>query len=91
MMIDLSTISTLELVQNLQNAMSKHCLYGVMNQTMTPMGARLLKSNLLQPLTSVDDLEQRYDALQELTSKEEIFFAVRSGILARNLMIIYTF
>ena len=79
MMIDLSTISTLELAQNLQNAKSKHCLFGVINQTMTPMGARLLKSNILQPMTSIDDLEKRYDALQELTSKEEIFFAVRLG------------
>lgn len=79
MMIDLSTISTLELAQNLQNAKSKHCLFGVINQTMTPMGARLLKSNILQPMTSIGDLEKRYDALQELTSKEEIFFAVRLG------------
>ena len=79
MMIDLSTISILELGQNLQNAKSKHCLFGVINQTMTPMGARLLKSNILQPMTSVGDLEQRYDALQELTSKDEIFFAVRLG------------
>ena len=79
MMIDLSTISAMELTQNLQNAKSKHCLYGILNQTSTPMGARLLRSNIMQPLTSVDELEQRYDALQELTSKDGIFAAVRTG------------
>ena len=79
MMIDLSTISTMELTQNLLNAKSKHCLYGILNQTSTPMGARLLRSNIMQPLTSVDELEQRYDALQEMTSKEEIFAAIRTG------------
>ena len=80
MMIDLSTMQALELIQNLQNAKSRDCLYGLMNQTLTPMGARLLKNNLLQPLTSRSDLEHRYDALEELASKEDVFFAVRQGI-----------
>ena len=80
MMIDLSTIQALELIQNLQNAKSKDCLYGVVNQTLTPMGARLLKNNVLQPLTHAEDLELRYDALEELATKEDVFFAVRQGI-----------
>lgn len=78
-MIDLSTIHTLELIQNLQNAKSKDCLYGLVNQTLTPMGARLLKNNVLQPLTHAPDLELRYDALEELATKEDVFFAVRQG------------
>lgn len=79
MMIDLSTIHSLELIQNLQNAKSTHCLFGVVNQTLTPMGARLLKSNLLQPLTELGELENRFDAVGELGHKEEVFFAVRQG------------
>lgn len=82
MMIDLSTISSLELIQNLQNPKSKDCLYGLLNQTLTPMGARLLKSHLLQPSTSAEVLEKRYDALQELATREDVFFAVRQGRLA---------
>lgn len=80
-MIDLSTIRSLELIQNLQNARSKECLYGLLNQTLTPMGARILKSNLLQPLTDSECLELRYDALSELERMEDIFFAVRQGTL----------
>ena len=80
MIIDLATIRALELIQNLQNSKSKDCLYGLLNQTLTPMGSRLLKSNLLQPSTDRDVLEKRWDALYELTVKEDVFFAVRQGI-----------
>lgn len=79
-MIDLSTIASLELVQNLQQSKSKHCLYGVLNQTMTPMGARLLKNNLLQPSTDRSKIEQRWAAVEELSSKEELFYSLRDGV-----------
>ena len=79
MMIDLSTIRTLELIQNLQEAKSRDCLFGLLNETLTPMGARLLRSSILQPLTDADVLRRRYDALEELNSKEDMFFATRQG------------
>jgi hypothetical protein len=79
MMIDLSTMRSLELIENLQNAKSRDCLYGLLNQTLTPMGARLLKSTVLQPSTDKDILEKRWDALAELTAKEDVFFAIRQG------------
>ncbi|KAI4187077.1 MAG: hypothetical protein L6R41_003061 [Letrouitia leprolyta] len=82
MMIDLSTISSLELIQNLQNPKSRDCLYGLLNQTLTPMGARLLKSQILQPLTDSEMLEKRYDALEELATREDVFFAVRQALKA---------
>jgi DNA mismatch repair protein MSH4 len=79
MMIDVSTTRSLELIQNLQNPKSKDCLFGLLNETLTPMGSRYLRSNILQPLTDRDTLELRYDALEELTTKEEMFFATRQG------------
>ncbi|THZ42088.1 hypothetical protein D6C90_05398, partial [Aureobasidium pullulans] len=80
MMIDLSTIRSLELIQNLQNQKSSDCLFGVLNETLTPMGSRLLRSNVLQPLTDQQTLETRYDALEELSTKEEMFFATRAAM-----------
>ncbi|KAL8928235.1 MAG: hypothetical protein Q9208_001945 [Pyrenodesmia sp. 3 TL-2023] len=77
MMIDLSTISSLELIENLQNPKSKDCLFGLLNHTLTPMGSRLLKSHILQPSTDAVILEKRYAALEELTTREDVFFAVR--------------
>ncbi|KAL5121962.1 MutS protein msh4 [Pleosporales sp. CAS-2024a] len=80
MMIDVSTIYSLELVQNLHNSKSKDCLYGLLNETLTPMGARLLRSNVLQPLTDADVLTTRYAAVEDLTTKEEMFFATRAAL-----------
>lgn len=79
MMIDVSTIYSLELVQNLQNPKSRDCLFGLLNETLTPMGARLLRSNILQPLTDFKVLRTRYAAVEDLTKKEELFFATRAG------------
>ncbi len=85
-MIDLSTIASLELIQNLQNAKSKDCLFGLLNETLTPMGSRFLRSNVLQPSTDTAKLEERFQALEEMGTKEEMFFAIRTG---RNAAILY--
>lgn len=80
MMIDLSTISSLELIQNLQNAKSKDSLFGLLNETLTKMGARILRSNVLQPSTDQAKLMDRYEAVGELATKEDMFFAIRTGV-----------
>ncbi|KAL1654742.1 MutS protein msh4 [Didymella pomorum] len=80
MMIDVSTIYSLELVQNLQNPKSKDCLFGLLNETLSAMGARLLRNNILQPLTDPEVLNTRYLAVEELTTKEEMFFATRAAL-----------
>ena len=79
MTIDLSTIFSLELIQNLQNPKSKDSLLGLMNETSTPMGARLLRANILQPSTERSKLLARYDAVEDLSTKEEMFLSVRQG------------
>lgn len=78
-MIDISTIANLELVQNLQSAKSKHCLFGILNETSTPMGARLLKNNILQPSTDREKIEGRWRAVEELSTREELFHNIRDG------------
>lgn len=80
MLIIVGTIHALELVRNLQDHKSKDSLFGLLNSTLTRMGARLLKNNMLQPLTDPEALELRYDALQELSTKEDTFFAVRGAL-----------
>ncbi|KAG2411964.1 hypothetical protein HFD88_009520 [Aspergillus terreus] len=80
MSIDLSTIVSLELIQNLQNPKSKESLFGLMNATHTPMGSRLLRANILQPSTEESKLLARYDAVEDLSTKEEIFLSVRQAL-----------
>lgn len=89
MMIDLATIASLELIQNLQNPKSKDCLFGLLNHTLTPMGSRLLKSHILQPSTNDNILEKRYAAVEELASREDVFFAIRQGRRWQDFRIVY--
>ncbi|KZF26841.1 hypothetical protein L228DRAFT_279991 [Xylona heveae TC161] len=80
MMIDRLTVQALELTQNLQSAKSKHSLFGILNSTMTPMGARLLKNNILQPLIDEQTIQARYEAVAELTSKEQMLHTARQAL-----------
>ncbi|KAF5002230.1 hypothetical protein FGRMN_536 [Fusarium graminum] len=78
MMIDISAIQSLEIMQNLRNSKSKESLFGLLNHTTTPMGSRMLRSNILQPPTRPDlFILPRYDALEELTTNEEMFLEIR--------------
>ncbi|EXU98980.1 MUTS family DNA mismatch repair protein [Metarhizium robertsii] len=80
MMVDISVIQSLEIIQNLDKPKSKDSLFGLLNQTKTPMGSRMLRNNILQPPTKYSTfIRPRYEALEELTSEEEMFHAVRKG------------
>jgi DNA mismatch repair protein MSH4 len=80
MTIDLATIVSLELIQNLQNAKSRDSLFGLLNETLTPMGTRLLRANILQPSTERVKLTARYNAVEDLSTKEDMFVSVRQAI-----------
>ncbi len=67
MLLDESTVTNLELFEN-QSGQRRHTLYGVMNQTRTPMGARLLRRWIRRPLLEVDLINERLcgiDAFRE--------------------------
>ncbi|KAK1993248.1 muts domain V [Colletotrichum falcatum] len=81
MMIDVSAIISLEILQNLRDSKSKDSLFGILKHTVTAMGSRVLRSNLLQPSTLKDSyLEPRYDALEELLTNHEMFFGIRQAL-----------
>ncbi|KAJ4138368.1 MutS protein msh4 [Fusarium equiseti] len=81
MLIDISAIQSLEIMQNLRNSKSKDSLFGLLNHTSTPMGSRLLRSNILQPPTNARKfILTRYDALEELTTNEEMFLEIRKAL-----------
>lgn len=80
MMISLPTIRSLELIQNANSRHSKDCLYGLLNRTTTPMGSRILRSNILQPSTQPAVLNPRYEAVGELASKDGLIERVQDGM-----------
>lgn len=85
MMIDISAIQSLEIMHNSRSSKSKDCLFGLLNHTSTPMGSRMLRSNILQPPTRQDAfIDPRYDALEELTTNEEMFRELRKGTVAAS-------
>lgn len=85
MMVDMSVFQSLEIMQNVQNPKSKDSLLGLLNHTLTPMGGRMLRNNILQPSTRLDAfLTPRYDALEELSSNESMYMEIRKGRSSRH-------
>ncbi|MBY9020089.1 MAG: DNA mismatch repair protein MutS [Candidatus Lokiarchaeota archaeon] len=69
--IDYITQRNLELVSSLWEKGRDSTLYSIFNQTHTPMGSRLLKKIILQPLTDLNAINQRINIVQKF--KEDVF------------------
>jgi DNA mismatch repair protein MutS len=66
MFIDTVTRRNLELVQTARDRSARGSLLNIIDRTRTPMGGRLLRQWLLQPLLSVDAINDRLHAVEEL-------------------------
>ena len=67
MTLDIATRRNLELTSALQaDGNSPRSLFGVLDHTVTAMGARLLKRWVQQPLLDLDQIHARLDAVDEL-------------------------
>ena len=66
MPLDEMTRRNLELVESLRGGGAAGTLIGVLDRTLTPMGARLLRQRLLSPLTDVEKIEERLDGVESL-------------------------
>jgi DNA mismatch repair protein MutS len=63
--LDYTTLRHLEILEpHHHDAPRNASLYGALNKTVTPMGARLLRNWLSQPLAKVSPLLQRQDAVE---------------------------
>ena len=69
MIIDSSSRRNLELCETLRDKQKKGSLLWVLDKTKTAMGARMLRNMLEQPLIDKKKIEERYDALDSLTSQ----------------------
>ncbi len=84
MRLDEASLSHLEVFENAAPGGRRHTLFGVLNQTRTAMGARLLRRWLAQPLLDKAAIDQRLDALEELVGNgatrgalREVFAQIR--------------
>ncbi len=69
--LDYITQRNLELINSLWERGKDATLYSIFNHTHTPMGARLLKKFILQPLTDIEEINQRLNIVQKF--KDDIF------------------
>ncbi|MBD3213699.1 MAG: DNA mismatch repair protein MutS [Candidatus Lokiarchaeota archaeon] len=69
--LDYTTQRNLELITSLWEKGKDTTLFSVFNHTETPMGARLLRKIILQPLSDVNAINQRLNIVQKF--KDDIF------------------
>src|SRR5712671_5144 len=63
--LDHTTLRHLEILEPQHHDAPRNAsLYGALNKTVTPMGARLLRQWLSQPLSKIEPIRQRQDAVQ---------------------------
>jgi DNA mismatch repair protein MutS len=76
MVLDQSTYRNLEITETLRGGKRKGSLLSIIDQTLTPMGARLLQQWLTHPLLDKERIEERYDAAD---------FFIKQGLLRHEL------
>jgi DNA mismatch repair protein MutS len=63
--LDDLSFQNLEIIKNIQTGSGQGTLIGIIDNTVTAMGGRLLKRWLRYPLVNVKEIESRLDAVQE--------------------------
>ncbi len=66
MVLDAHTQRNLDLLQGARSGSAQGSLLGVMDRTITPMGARQLRRAITQPLLDLGELEARLQSVEEL-------------------------
>src|SRR4030042_1448206 len=69
LVLDQTTLRNLEVMRNVRDGGTENTLSSILDRTHTPMGARMLKKWLTEPLMDRDTINGRLDAVEELVSK----------------------
>ncbi len=80
MTLDESTRRNLELTETIRGGAAKGSLLDVLDRTLTPMGGRLLRRWLGQPLLDVTTINQRLDAVQALVHDTTLRLELRDDL-----------
>jgi DNA mismatch repair protein MutS len=79
MILDKTAVDTLELVESREGGV-RNSLLGVLDETITPMGARLLRQWLLRPLLDPAAIAERQDAVEALVTDPARRAALRAPL-----------
>jgi DNA mismatch repair protein MutS len=83
MFLDSATLRNLDILQNSTDGGRKGSLLGVLDETMTAMGARMLRKWLLQPCRQTGPIVQRHEVVAEL--KEAHLFRAKLRALLKKV------
>lgn len=75
--IDRASLRNLELTESMTDGSSKHTLLELLDETRTPMGARLLRHWIKHPLLSVSEIQKRQEAIALFLQKGPLLKKVR--------------
>lgn len=78
MFIDAATQRNLELTHNLKDSSREGTLLWALDETLTPMGGRFLRSSLLRPLTDISPIQARLGAIEYLIEDFELLETIRT-------------
>jgi len=76
MVLDYLTQRNLELTRGIMDGQKEHSLLGILDKTLTPMGARVLRNWIMQPLLDLGEIERRQNTLQEFVES----LSLRNGV-----------
>ncbi|ADQ46071.1 DNA mismatch repair protein MutS [Caldicellulosiruptor kronotskyensis 2002] len=74
--IDINTKRNLELTESIIQRSRKNSLLGILDQTKTSMGSRLLKKWIERPLIDVIEINRRLDSVEQLKSNYSILVQI---------------
>lgn len=80
MVLDAITLRNLEILENIRNRGKDTSLFGVLNDTKTSMGTRILKKFLTSPLIDKEEIERRHDAVEYFLTNSAVRYQLR-GLL----------
>ena len=79
--LDSTTLRHLEVLEPLHRDSARTAtLYGALNRTVTPMGARLLRQWLSQPLAAVEPIRRRQEAVAAFLADSGVFESFRTHL-----------
>lgn len=81
MSLDRMTLRNLELTSSLQDGSRKDTLLDILDQTHTPMGARLIHHWIKQPLLSIHEIRKRQEGIQSFLNDEHALKALREKFI----------
>ncbi len=80
MFLDATTQRNLELTHNMKDGSSEGTLLWVLDETLTPMGGRFLRSSITKPLTDLKEINRRADAVEYLIEDFEHLEQLRTAL-----------